>query len=113
MSRKHEPVFTSIEGVEVAILSREAYDLLNGQRRQLGALSSQLRSLKQALTDATTLLDEIEDTLGRFPSLDEDGASSREAREHLMSLLEGRDERFRRAAHPTSADLDDGGVQGG
>jgi hypothetical protein len=57
MSGKHNPVFTRMEGVDVVILSPEAYELLNGQRRQLGALSSQLRFVKQALVDAARPLD--------------------------------------------------------
>ena len=96
MSRKHEPVFSTIEGVEVVILSRDAHDLFSGQRRQLGALSSQLHSLKNALTDARALLDEIENALARLPST-EGGKTSREtALEPLMRLLEGRSEQIRR-----------------
>ena len=95
MSRKHAPVFTNIEGVEVVILSRETYDVLSGQRRQLGALSNQLRALKQTLTDAAALLDEIHDTLARLPPPDANITNPQDLLQPLLRLLEERPERLR------------------
>jgi hypothetical protein len=60
MPAQSDPDRTTIQGVEVIVVSPQDYERFSGYRRQVGAQAAQIRSLKQALTDATALLEQVE-----------------------------------------------------
>lgn len=54
-----EPRRTRLEGTEVVVLSPEAYERLDGIRRQAGAQGNRVHALRQQLAAATATLEEI------------------------------------------------------
>jgi hypothetical protein len=97
MTGRNAPVRTTIEGVEVVILAPEAYERLTTHRRQLGAQTTRIRALNQALIAAAAFLDEIEAAVTQLADVDdEDGDAAEQVRTELKALLEARPEPLRR-----------------
>lgn len=67
MARHPEPQRTQLDGVEMVLLTQDAYERLEAARRQGGAQANRIRSLSQKLSDATAFLDDLERAVAELP----------------------------------------------
>lgn len=68
MTKPPPPRTATIDGVDVVILDPETYQQLDAYRRQIGARTAQLHSLRQRLGQAAKLFDQIEEVAATHPT---------------------------------------------
>jgi hypothetical protein len=73
VSKRPEPRMVVLGGTEYVLLEQQAYAQLDAHRRQMGARTTQLHSLRQRLNDVAALLDAIEAAVSSLPDYPVDG----------------------------------------
>ena len=85
MTRRPEPHRMQLDGIEVVVLSADAFERLDALRRQAGAHSDRARALQQQLTAATAALEEIRQ------AVEQDGCAGKPGdsciRETILTIL--------------------------